>query len=648
VIVDARLRFERYLAEVSARFLNVAPEVLDDEILRALEGLLDALEVDSCGYAQVDEAGTGLVLSHNVARPGVAERPSVDIAPLWPWYSREIRSGRRLVFTRLPEGLPPEAVAEAAYARQVGMKSHISVPMRVAGETQGGLGVATFREYRDWDVGLVPRLELLARAFGSALLRRRADARVQVAEELNRAILESLPDELIVTDAEGRVLAWNGAWRDGVGRRTFPQLSLGGDFGTALERAAADGLCPREEHAGVRAVLSGDRSSFRTACQHPASPRPRAYLVSATPLQGERAGTVLIHTDVTELVETRAALEAALREAGELEERLEAENVVLHEQVRRFSGFDELVGTSAALGRVLAQVQQVAPTDAPVLLLGETGTGKDLVARALHSRSKRRERSLVTVNCAALPATLIESELFGYEKGAFTGAVQRTIGRFEVADRGTLFLDEIGDLPLELQAKLLRVLQSGEFERLGSPRTIKVDVRLIAATNRDLEREVREGRFRADLFYRLSVFPLTLPPLRERREDVPLLVWHFVERRQAKLGRAVKRIPERLMRAFSAHDWPGNVRELENVVERALIMTSGPTLAADPALLGRAPDAPAVGTGATLAEADRAHIEAVLEECGWKITGKGNAAERLGLKRSTLQYRMKKLGIARP
>jgi transcriptional regulator with GAF, ATPase, and Fis domain len=354
-----------------------------------------------------------------------------------------------------------------------------------------------------------------------------------------------------------------------------------------------------------------------------------------------------VHADVTELEEARAALERSLREASELREKLEAENVVLRQHVRQ-SGVEEIVGTSPLLGRALAQVEQVAPTDVPVLLLGETGTGKDLFARVLHDRSPRHERPLVTVNCAALPPTLVESELFGHEKGAFTGALQRHIGRFEVAHGGTLFLDEIGELSPEVQAKLLRVVQTGEFERLGSTRTIRVDVRLATATNRDLEREVRNGRFRADLFYRLSVFPITLPPLRDRPEDIPLLVWHFIERRQAKLGRSVKRVPERLMRAFCAHSWPGNVRELENVVDRALIMTTGSTLAADPAFLEAAPAPAATRREATLAEAERAHIRAILDECGWKISGKGNAAERLGLKRSTLQSRMKRFGITRP
>jgi formate hydrogenlyase transcriptional activator len=357
---------------------------------------------------------------------------------------------------------------------------------------------------------------------------------------------------------------------------------------------------------------------------------------------------VVVHTDVTELEEGKIALQKSLEEVRELKDRLEAENVFLQGEVRHLHGFDEIVGKSKALARVLGQVGRVASTDASVLVLGETGAGKDLVARAVHDRSARRERPLVTVNCAAVPAALVESELFGYEKGAFTGAVQKAHGRFEVAHGGSLFLDEIGELPLDVQAKLLRVLQSGEFERLGSSKTIKVDVRLIAATNRDLQREVREGRFRADLFYRLSVFPITLPPLREHPEDIPLLVWHVIARRQANLDRSVKRVPERLMRALVAYAWPGNVRELENVVERALIMTTGATLAADPAFLDAAPVTPAVAPNASLAEMERAHIRAVLDECGWKVGGRGNAADRLGLRRSTLQYRMRKLGITRP
>ncbi len=339
-------------------------------------------------------------------------------------------------------------------------------------------------------------------------------------------------------------------------------------------------------------------------------------------------------------------LRRTLEETQRLRDGLRRERTQLREQARFDGAFDEFVGASEALRPLFAQVNQVAATDCPVLLLGETGTGKELVARQIHERSYRRERRLVTVNCAALPAGLIESELFGYEKGAFTGALKSTLGRFELADGGTILLDEIGELPPELQPKLLRVLQSGEFQRLGSPRTVRVDTRIIASTNRDLGREVSEGRFRADLFYRLSVFPITLPPLRERASDIPLLVWHFLTRRQTALGRSVRQVPEDFMKALQSYAWPGNVRELENVVERALIMTQGQVLASDWLGLGGAIPTPSADW--TLEQVERQHIRSVLTACGWKVAGKGNAAERLGLSRSTLQFRMKKLGIERP
>ena len=347
--------------------------------------------------------------------------------------------------------------------------------------------------------------------------------------------------------------------------------------------------------------------------------------------------------DTSELQEQ---LRRSLEETRLLRDRLQRERLQLREQARCERAFDEVVGASAALRSVFAQVNQVAATDSPVLLLGETGTGKELIAREIHERSRRHGSRLVTINCAALPAGLVESELFGYEKGAFTGALKTTPGRFELADGGTILLDEIGELPPETQPKLLRVLQSGEFQRLGASRMARVDTRIIASTNRDLAREVREGRFRADLFYRLSVFPITLPPLRDRSEDIPLLVWHFITRKQVQLARDIKRVPDGFMRALQGYAWPGNVRELENVVERALIMTQGPTLATDWLALGGA--IPLHVAPSTLEEVARQHILAVLTACGWKVAGKGNAAERLGLSRSTLQFRMKKLGIARP
>ena len=644
--LDALLRFEEYLADVAALLLKAPPDALDGEVSQALRGLLDALDVDRCGIGLFGEGAAVLQLTHSVGRPGIPEQPLVDIAPVLPWYAEQVRQGRTLVWSRIPEGIPPEALAERAYVTRTEMKSHISVPMKAGGETQGGLGVACMRTHREWGSLFVPRLELLAGIFASAFYRRAAEARMREADELNRSILASLANQVAVVDAGGRIVVLNEAWTRSAARAAFPSVSVGDDLLASLEAASAGGYREVGEIEALRSVLGG-RTRAEALCQHPGSPGPRVYLVSATRLQGATSGAVVVHADVTEIHETKASLQASLQEARELKDRLEAENAALQTEVRRAEGYDEIVGTSAAIGRVLAQVEQVASTDAPVLLLGETGTGKDLVARALHRRSGRRERPLVTVNCAALPATLFESELFGYERGAFTGALQRTIGRFEVAHGGSLFLDEIGETPLDVQAKLLRVLETGELERLGSAKTIKVDVRLIAATNRDLERAVREGRFRADLYYRLNVFPIPLPPLRERREDIPLLVWHFIGLRQASLGRTVTRVPARLMRAFAAFSWPGNARELKNVVERALIMTRRATLAADPDFLKGVPGSPEAGPGASLAEADRAHIRAVLDACGWKISGKGNAADRLGLPRSTLQSCMKRLGITR-
>jgi formate hydrogenlyase transcriptional activator len=353
-------------------------------------------------------------------------------------------------------------------------------------------------------------------------------------------------------------------------------------------------------------------------------------------------------------VQVAIAVENALafQQIGELKNKLAKEKLYLEDEIRTEFNFDEIVGKSQALGRILQQIENVAGTDSTVLILGETGTGKELIARAIHNLSGRNNHTFVKLNCSAIPSGLLESELFGHERGAFTGAIAQRIGRFELADGGTLFLDEVGDIPLELQPKLLRVLQEQEFERLGSTRTVHTNVRLVAATNRDLDAMVNNREFRSDLFYRLNVFPIIAPPLRERIEDVPLLVRYFAQKLSRRMNKRIETVPEESMNAMMQYHWPGNIRELENFVERAVILTKGTSLNAPVWELEReTPVVAAPGSNesqpTTMEDAEREHILSALQTTDWTISGPNGAATRLGMKRTTLQSRMKKLGITR-
>jgi len=368
-------------------------------------------------------------------------------------------------------------------------------------------------------------------------------------------------------------------------------------------------------------------------------------------MQVQRIGNIMSHS--LDRKKAEEELRKAYDEITHLRKQLEAENIYLRQEMNIGRELDQLIGQSDAMKYVSFRIQQVASTDSTVLITGETGTGKGMVARAIHQTGSRRNKLMVTVNCASLPANLIESELFGREKGAFTGAHAAQIGRFELADKGTIFLDEIGELPLELQAKLLRVIEDGEFERLGSPHSIKVDVRIIASTNRELSREIHEGRFREDLFYRLNVFPITVPPLRQRKEDIPLLVQYLVEKHMKRMGKHTASVPREAMNTLQKYPWPGNVRELENIIERSVIGTTGHVLRL--ADLVTAPSAEHLNSSdediafttasANLLNMEQSHILKTLEETGWRIEGVNGAAELLGLKPSTLRSRMKKLGI---
>jgi len=411
---------------------------------------------------------------------------------------------------------------------------------------------------------------------------------------------------------------------------------------SASEQSRWRGLADRSAPYGIHSscLLPLTTAQRRLGTLAFASKQPQAY---------DKSELGFLHLVANQVA---LAVENALdfQKIEELRDKLHKERAYLEEEVRTEHNFGQIVGESAALHRVLKLAETVAPTGSTVLIRGETGTGKELVARAIHDLSPRRDRTFVKLNCAAIPTGLLESELFGHERGAFTGAIAQKVGRFELAHQGTLFLDEVGDIPLELQPKLLRVLQEQEFERLGGTRTIRVDVHLVAATNRDLARMVADGQFRSDLYYRLNVFPLLLPPLRERTDDIPRLVRHFIQRFARRMGRQIETVPSEVMDALVRYPWPGNIRELQNVIERAVILSPGSSLRVPRSDLQPAPGVAEKPTAeaVTLADAEREHILGVLRGAGWVVGGPDGAAARLGMRRSTLQWKMKKLRISRP
>ncbi|WP_434111148.1 sigma 54-interacting transcriptional regulator [Methylocaldum sp. GT1TLB] len=473
--------------------------------------------------------------------------------------------------------------------------------------------------------------EVLARVNTHLTLARLRSELQASRERLSRIVTYAL-DAIITVDAEGRIVLFNAAAEKLLKCRESE--AVGGVLERFLTPALREHLGHCMDHSSDQAIwlpegvgiLRGDGAEV-----------PIEGSISRVEAGGEKLFTVI------------------LRDAGERQRRMQAEaecrqlkgiKLYLEEEIKAAHNLDELIGGSAALKQVVTLINQVAETDSTVLVTGETGTGKELIARAIHNLSSRKANVLVKLNCAAIPANLAESELFGHEKGAFTGALSRKQGRFELADGGTLFLDEIGELPLDLQAKLLRVLQEGEFERVGGTQTIKVNVRVIAATNRDLGRMSRENQFRADLYYRLNVFPIHLPPLRERADDIPLLVRHFVQKYAALLGKRIETVPQPILSALCAYPWPGNIRELQHVIERAVILSEGGELA--PIDCIQRPTAETRNGGfATLEEVERAHILKVLEATSWRISGEKGAAVILGMPSTTLRSRMERLGITR-
>ncbi len=522
----------------------------------------------------------------------------------------------------------------ARVVRQYGTKSRVTLPLSVGGRIAGAVSFASSRETRSWSPSVISRMRLVADVLGGALSRGQADAALRSSEQRFHTLADNAP-VLIWVSGPDKLCTWfNRQWLDFVGQTMEHELGDGwtanvhpDDLDSCLQIYTKHFDARQPFHMEYR-LRRHDGEWRWVARQRRAELRRRR----------QRLPAISARASISRKRSRRGTRSSALRD------QLQAENVYLRTEVKDRLGTGVIIGQSEAIRRVLAQVEQVAGTDSTVLLLGETGTGKELFASQIHELSARRARAMVRVNCAAIPATLIESELFGREKGAFTGALTRQVGRFELADGSTIFLDEIGELPLDVQVKLLRVLEQRQIERLGSPKPIRVDTRIVAATHRDLERLIAEGKFREDLFYRLNVFPVQVPPLRERAEDIPLLVWRFVEEFSRTFGKRIDAIPRENMAALQQYGWPGNIRELRNVVERAMIVATGTWLT----IAVPAPSA-AVGKRSTrLTDVEKEHIRSVLDSSGWRIRGPAGAAKRLGLPPTTLETRMAKLGLTRP
>jgi PAS domain S-box-containing protein len=557
-----------------------------------------------------------------------------------PWSLQQVMAGKTVAISST-ENVPEEAARDQEIWRHYGIKTLLTIPLAV-GEAApfGAVSFNDMRREREWTEPLVHRLELVAHIFANAIARKRAE---QVLRDSEQRVT------LATTAADA------GLWElsaDGMRFWVSPKVRelLGLPPGEEVHVDDFVALVHPEDRGSVREAMETALQSQEMTVAEYRVLRPDGsvrWMQSRGRMceraAGEGSRLMGIASDVTARKGLELQLRQSLEENQRLQQQLRNENLYLRKRASEDFDHGSIVGESEPLLAMLARAKQVASTDAAVLITGETGTGKELLAQFIHDQSRRNAKIMVMVNCAALPPPLIESELFGRERGAYTGAMTQQAGRFEIADGSTIFLDEIGDLPLDLQSKLLRVLQDGEFQRLGSHRTHRSDARVIAATNRDLAAMTREGAFREDLFHRLNVFPIEVPPLRERSSDIPLLVWKFVQAFNTRMGRSVDSIPKKTMEQLKSHPWPGNVRELRNVIERAMIVSGGSSLSVELPESGSAPR-----PNATLEEVERRHILAVLERTHWRIRGKGGAAEILGLLPTTLHSRMKKLGLVRP
>ncbi|MGH7492602.1 MAG: sigma-54-dependent Fis family transcriptional regulator [bacterium] len=689
--LQERLQLQELISDISAILVNLPASEVDGQIERGLQRIVECLGVDRSGFADFSEDRKELRQTHSYAVPGIERSPVIVLSDTLPWYARQLQRGDIVAFER-PDELPEEASAEKAYCQQSGLKSHLCVPVAIGGSMICAIGFASFRSYRSWPEAFIEQFKRVVEIFAHALYRKHAEeellgqyAKLESQFQFEK-IISALSARFVKLHAEQVDREIEAALRQIL---EFFQIDRCGLLHVSPDKKEvklthachaeglpemAEGINYHEHYPwSTGKVLSGETLSFHVKDLPPEAAIDRQhaekigtrsrlliplvangsvdYLMSINSVRSERVwpqeltsrfrliGEFFVNALVRQRAE--ADLQKSYNEIKRLKDRVQLEAEYLHAEIKGTQRYGDIVGESPAMRHVLNQLEQVAPTQSSVLICGETGAGKELIALAIHDLSPRKARVMVKVNCATLPSTLIESELFGREKGAYTGALTRQTGRFEVADGSTIFLDEIGELSHELQKKLLRVLQEGEFERLGSPKTIQVDVRVIAATNRDLVKAIRQGIFREDLYYRLNVFPISVPPLRERPEDIPVLVWAFLKEFGERMGKKTPTVPKNTMAALQQYRWPGNIRELRNIIEHAVIISSGDVLQVQfPQEILSSPD-----KLLALADIERQHIIKILEMTKWRIKGPHGAAKLLGLEPSTLYGKMSKLGI---
>jgi PAS domain S-box-containing protein len=636
--LDDTLAFERMVCDLLVEFTNLHAEDVDRAISRAQRRIVDAADVDGMTVFEFTEGENDFALTHSWTRGGDDPPALVRSArQRFPWSHAHASASALACFASLDEiGDGAERETREHYR----MRSGVVVPFSIDGQAAGAVCFTSARYPRHWPADALNRFQLIAEVLSTAIARKQSHAMLRVNQERFAAIADGASVMIWMCDANKRCTWLNRRWLQVVGR----------SLDDALRHGWLDGVHPEDVEScqDVFSVAFDARRSFNLEWRLRRKDGEWRWMTgTASPtFSGDGAFTGYVGSclDITEQKDAQLGIDKARLEVRRLREQLRSETGPgRHDTIDRPDN-NIVVGQSAAARLAMEQIEQVAATDSTVLLLGETGTGKELCATQIHERSLRHGRAMVRVNCAAIPSTLIESELFGREKGAFTGALARQIGRFEVADRSTIFLDEIGDLPPEVQVKLLRVLEERQFERLGSPKVIPVDTRIIAATHRNLEQLIAAGTFREDLYYRLNVFPIRVPALRERVEDIPLLVWHFVEEFSKGFGKRIETIGKSNIEALQRYQWPGNIRELRNVVERAMITAAGPRLT----IPVPETSSSASGRSIRLIDVERTHIRRVLESTRWRIRGVGGAAEQLGLKPTTLETRLAKLGLKRP